>query len=546
MDAMRLTSSRSDAAQARYEMLIGRVSIPYATLLISLNDDVRSVERQLPYCFVALMNLQQKKHVTEPAPCHEPQHIPPSTPLLSPSSMDGALPDEEDKDDNASTSSLSADSMFSLESAETRATSFTNYSGFTQAQVEGARRSLVSILRDNEDLVPLYLSARVNPKIGAKSLRRKMRGIITTYAENLEDEASDHLQLSASRLVRAEASRVARCIASEDEKHLRDPVNRLLEDIDEEFQESPVEHTHYGELNAFCAFLRDGKAFSTLRAQIQAFCSPEITPSIDKCTTDSAPSTKAANNLMEHTWVSLQENAQSIGSSILLGINSELLAKAFLLLLVDAIFLVTDDLLMTLGFLEPPLEVGWTRIRCQCFCGKRYFDDVMEICEGGIQALIRNIQHSLADTTINAVSYNERTKVQQYTGRFSTWIKVVYQRIADVLSWRYRRPIGLPHHNARNAASTTPIAAGGQSPRQQQPPKHQSTFDLMSCVHSSGEDIVLLQHDLRGIGNDLSLFDLLKQKILLRRNRILLALSCRSIQGIYFSKVSQHQPPQKK
>lgn len=152
--------------------------------------------------------------------------------------------------------------------------------------------------------------------------------------------------------------------------------------------------------------------------------------------------------------------------------------------------------------------------------------------------LIHNIQDLLTDTTIKAVPFNERTPVQRYTGQFSGWISVVYQRLTNALSWRHRRPTGLPHHNARNAAPTTPTATDASSPQQQPQQQAQDTLDLMSCVHGSGEDIVLLQHDLRSIGNDLALFNLLKQQIFLRRNRLILSLSCRSIQGVFFSKVS--------
>jgi hypothetical protein len=61
----------------------------------------------------------------------------------------------------------------------------------------------------------------------------------------------------------------------------------------------------------------------------------------------------------------------------------------------------------------------------------------------------------------------------------------------------------------------------------------------MSCVHRNLKEPVLLQVDVHAINNDQALFNLLRNQITSRRNRLLSALSCRSIQEIFFSKVSR-------
>jgi len=58
----------------------------------------------------------------------------------------------------------------------------------------------------------------------------------------------------------------------------------------------------------------------------------------------------------------------------------------------------------------------------------------------------------------------------------------------------------------------------------------------MSCVHRSRDNTVLLQDHLGDVNNDRALFGLLKDKIPRRRNSLLQILSCRSIEGIHFSK----------
>ena len=69
---------------------------------------------------------------------------------------------------------------------------------------------------------------------------------------------------------------------------------------------------------------------------------------------------------MERTWHSWQEDAKELERSLLLGFDRLLGAKAAMFLLLDLFFLLTDDMLIALGLLEPPLGVDWTRIRCEC------------------------------------------------------------------------------------------------------------------------------------------------------------------------------------
>jgi len=97
--------------------------------------------------------------------------------------------------------------------------------------------------------------------------------------------------------------------------------------------------------------------------------------------------------------------------------------------------------------------------------------------------------------------------------------------------------MGLPHHNVHGTATTSGIVDTSNFQQQQR------SLNLMTCVHQTRDDTVLLQNDVRIINNDRALFHFLRSGISHRRNRLLRAVSCRSIKGIFFSKVSASFPP---
>ena len=292
----------------------------------------------------------------------------------------------EDTDDGASiisTTSDSLDSVFSVESSDTLATALTRESGFSDEQIQRAIRIFVLTLQNDELLAPLYEHARNDTRIGPNRLRRHIRGAIKAFAERLREEANDYLQHAASRLVQAKANYAARCIASGDDRLVRSPgsgeplhlsIHDLEDSSEEETVERQVEHTGLEDLYAFRLFLTDSDAYTTLRADILAFCtkqstSPKSLPAVEK--SKLLPSVMPKNE-MNRTWHSWKEDTETLARGLLLGFDRSLGAKASMFLLLDLIFLLTDDILIASGWLEPPLEVGWTRLRSQCvsFCSE--------------------------------------------------------------------------------------------------------------------------------------------------------------------------------
>jgi len=311
-------------------------------------------------------------------------------------------------EDNISTASTYVDSVSSKHSVATSATAFSVGSGFSFEQIKSATQLFVSILQNDELLAPLYESARRNSRVGSNRLRRHIRGAIKRFAEHLREEANDDLQHAASRLVQAKAHYAAQFIASGEGKKDQLPSpkephdqtsNDLGDSSEEETADWPVDHTVLEDLEAFHLFLTGSGAYTTLQADIHAFCtrksiSPPRIAIIDhdlELKSLTAPKEK-------RTWYTLLRRPLSVCSLIAISTVAAIvvlgasiisrgtvtltntngryglfqssgrirLARVAAFLMTDVVFPLTDNLFMALGLLEPPLKVGWTRIRTEC------------------------------------------------------------------------------------------------------------------------------------------------------------------------------------
>jgi len=280
------------------------------------------------------------------------------------------------KDDASTTSTTSncSDSVFSAESLETSATAFSREVGFSVEQIQSAMRVFLSILQEEEVLVHMYAFAISNPGIGPNRLRRCIRGALKSFAEHLKEEANDHLEFQISRLVHAKARYAARCIASGENKRQqarvrgtpREHTNRGLDSSsEEETTERPVDAPNLEDLEAFRRFLTESDAYATLQVDIHAFCTEYSTTPRDIPTFDKARLLHVSKRNTERTWSSWSEDTQDLTRSLLLGFDRSLGAKVAMYLLLDLFYLLTDDVFVAMGLLEPPFKLGWTRIRSE-------------------------------------------------------------------------------------------------------------------------------------------------------------------------------------
>lgn len=67
----------------------------------------------------------------------------------------------------------------------------------------------------------------------------------------------------------------------------------------------------------------------------------------------------------KYTWRTWKAEVEVLAHSLILGLDWKLGAKAAMFLLLYVFFLLTDDVCIVLGWLDRPLEVGWTRIRSE-------------------------------------------------------------------------------------------------------------------------------------------------------------------------------------
>ena len=142
------------------------------------------------------------------------------------------------------------------------------------------------------------------------------------------------------------------------------------------------------------------------------------------------------------------------------------------------------------------------------------------------------MQRSPVDAKITVAPYHPGIAAQRYITRLSTWLHHTGNALLQISRWRSPNPPGLVQYNPSHAANTTSPTNPG-TPLQQL-----DTVHLMSCVHRTRDDPILLQIDVRGIATDRALFQLLKTQVLQRHNRLYRTVSCRSIVGIHFTKVS--------
>jgi hypothetical protein len=143
------------------------------------------------------------------------------------------------------------------------------------------------------------------------------------------------------------------------------------------------------------------------------------------------------------------------------------------------------------------------------------------------------MKQSSVDAEITVIPYRMGATIQRYTARVSMWLHHVSSSFLAALRWRNRNPAGIIQYNVSGQATATGVTNAGN------PQQHQKPVHLMACVHHGHDDRVLLQVDVHAIRNDQALFSLLRTQITQRRNRLIRAVCCRSIQGIFFSKVSE-------
>jgi hypothetical protein len=270
--------------------------------------------------------------------------------------LHGASASHEDSDSDRSSQSY-ANSMISTVSLASSATDLSKQSGYTPVQIAEATKELVNILRDDEVLAPLYLHALADVNLGPQKLERNLREFFKNHARLLKNEAGDAREVLASQLVLLKARYVARSITEKYNPkfviiHGNKHPDRLEVSSDEDTEKPLLDHSEFGELALFRDFLIGSDSFTKLRAQIRSFVMPKSTR-------------RGMVKTVVHQAEEDHPNAITSVEHVALDRDNTRLAVSYqkpLQFMKQAI----DTVLITLGYKEPPLKPGFTRLRWRC------------------------------------------------------------------------------------------------------------------------------------------------------------------------------------
>ena len=136
-----------------------------------------------------------------------------------------------------------------------------------------------------------------------------------------------------------------------------------------------VNEDAFEDLVAFREFLVGSEAFKILHAQVEAFVIPKpphpaTVEAISETEQNSTkPSLTRVVEWDRSTAKTCQDWLMDVRRNVdaIFGDRDMVSFMAIsIYLAIDALFLITDDLLITLGHLEPPLREGMVRLRWQC------------------------------------------------------------------------------------------------------------------------------------------------------------------------------------
>lgn len=258
------------------------------------------------------------------------------------------------------------DSIFSVASLASTASAFSAASGYSAAQIESATRELLRVFLENEVLNGLYKIAILRMDVGPERLQRNIRRLLKLYARNLQSEAVQDLEKLAARLVQLKSAYVAHSIIQQFEvrssvaaEAAPQPIaaghQSQIDSSDEEDEvdeeevtpDDAIDEDLIKDLIAFRKFLVEGAAFGIFQKQLEAFIYPKAVTS--------------NRNTDQDEVALLQESTSDLMSTNEPGVEPQ-----------DCSSLLTKSLkacmsvVVAFGCLEPPLELGWVRLRWIC------------------------------------------------------------------------------------------------------------------------------------------------------------------------------------
>jgi hypothetical protein len=168
-------------------------------------------------------------------------------------------------------------------------------------------------------------------------------------------------------------------------------------------------------------------------------------------------------------------------------------------------------------------------------CGESFFGDVEEYRADGVKEITKKMSHSTG-AKVTVTSYSKTSTNQDWNFKAPVWAR----RIANVFSpaqARTSNPTGcLPQHNVPNNG----IPSTSSTPETNAAAPLKPTLHLLACMHRNQRQKCLLQDPIDFVSTDRALFGFMKRQLQRNRSCIQSTLAMRSIQGIFFVKVSRN------
>ncbi|KAH7086938.1 hypothetical protein FB567DRAFT_443733 [Paraphoma chrysanthemicola] len=419
---------------------------------------------------------------------------------------------------DSSGSSSYANSIVSTASLASSATDLSRNTGYSAVQIARATQELVRVLQDDDDLARLYKRAIVDPSIGPEKLERNLRRSFRNYADILGRAAGDTLEYLASRLVKLKARAVAQVIVQKygPNNSVKTTRQDQEQSSDEETDDRPVDESIFQDIISFREFLVEGEAFTMLHSQIRSFVIPKKERGEDI-------KASLSMNIEETPHSSLTNKLGNMETS-----DYTYSPTIWMRALVTHLTVFTSAALIACGYLEPPLKVGFTRLRWMCRCGDELHGDVVEFRAGGISRLIERMQRSTG-TKVMATTYNENGPNQQYISPAPAWIRAAAGKISSTFSRSGNLKECLPQHTNQITPSTSAPSSSSHTPVQ--------NLLLMACMQGDQQlRRIVHQEPIDDITTDKALFTFMKMQLTKRRSSFSQLFSLRSIQGLHFVK----------
>ncbi|KAJ6266445.1 hypothetical protein PSV08DRAFT_230177 [Bipolaris maydis] len=438
------------------------------------------------------------------------------------------------------------DSIWSSASLGSAATGISAASGYSAMEIETATNELLRIFLEHEHLTTLYETALKRNSIGPDRLQRNVRRLLKAFARDLQTTADTELKRLAARLVSIKATYVARSVIEkhqilrflnvrgnpnpmdsyqksgeglgkeddEDEKEVEDNDNDEYEGED---PENHVDEDLIQDLSDFRHFLTDGEAFALFQRKLEAFV-------LNKPIEEKGSGEKK---------VQLPNQMPSLVPEVDFPIEFEegFIEERYHRTILSRSQAALENLLIVVGFLEPPLEPGMIRVRWRCRCGESFFGDATEYRHNGIHELTSRMSRSTG-ANITTTSYSKTSTNQNWNFKLPNWVRRFTITSSSAKAAAPNSGGGLPQYNARNHSAPSTSSA----PTTNTPTNSNARLHLLACAHRNERRKCLLQDPINSVSTDRALFCFMKQQIRRNHSRFRNILTMRSIQGMFFVK----------